>query len=447
MGFVEEEFANTLTFIASNLRKLSRASFPVANAGGAPLMFELPADVYGIARSGNEAFGFPITCYHPDRGPLSSFMKIFREEVPERDARAQFLVLEKGLAASHPWMFHGVPYTVIGRGTQINGVYITGHVALQIGAAFGKPAEDFQRLKAQDKWDGRYIPETRKFLAAQLCAAVATMEESNFVHGDLSPGNIMIGPGPTDGQPICTLCDFDGFFHPQAPNLPRMFRPLGSPGYQYPDLQNRISADKGMSETIRVETDRFALAALVCELVIWSPDLPERLGRGNLLPDQVEPDALRNGSYIRDDVRSLWPEGFILLDCAFQASDVGSMPSPEAWLRLFGVNVGFNVFPRLEIYEGPIGHDSLIKDLEIVTKTKGDLGIVNDTFGQVGFVIEERAKRKVLTLEFGWDKPILLQRPKRKLDKFRGPCKVPVNPGDTILSDRWRIVAHDGSRS
>lgn len=434
-------------FVGNSLRKLSGIRFPVANLRGTSFDIEIPPDVHKIARSGSEAYGFPITYHDPKNGRLPAFMKLFMQNVPERDARTQFLVVEKELAASHSWMFHGVPFTVLGNGTQINGVDVVGHVALRIGAAFGVPAEDLMRLKSQGEWDNKYSLETRRFLAGQLCTAVSTMEEFQFIHGDLAPGNVMIGPGPKNGQPICTLCDYDGFSHPSVSPLPREFRTFGSPGYIYPELLDRMEADQQRKdESINVETDRFALAVLVCELVTWTPELGEQLGRDRLLSDRIPDDQRQNGNYIADNIRRKWPEGFDLLDKAVRASDVTSMPSPETWLRLLGVSRAFTKHPRLEIYEGPDGHEILVDSVEIKIQRTGDLSLINDVFSQVAFKIEEQAKSKTLTLSFGWKKRILVRRFGRRLglDKLDGPCEVGLGPGDRLVADKWTIVAYDG---
>ena len=172
-----------------------------------------------LARRGAEGYGLRAFHAHQKQGNLHAFLKVFAKDIPQRHQRSEFLV-KLGLARHHEWIFQGVPYAWFNR-LKVNGIDIVGHLTKFIGLQYGQPAEDFGVLKEEGLWDA-YTPVERRSFAAHLASAIFALERLNVIHGDLSGGNIMIGPGP-GGRQICCLCDFDGFFHPSQPMLPRKF--------------------------------------------------------------------------------------------------------------------------------------------------------------------------------------------------------------------------------
>jgi hypothetical protein len=435
-------------FIAADLKKLYNTQFQVYDIGlNKAVDFVIPDEARARERQGAEGYGILVECHHPIRGLLRSFMKILRVDVAERRERTEFLI-RLGLAGSHAWMFQGVPYAWLAE-LSIGGVPIVGHVALEVGGQFGGSAEDFRVLKVQDMWDHRFTLEQRKLFAGQLCCAVAAMDQISFVHGDLSAANVMIGPGPA-GATVCCLCDFDGFFSPKVKLLPRVFgnqdlRPLGTAGYQYPDLLARISQERQAHRKdlgLVVQSDRFALAALVCELVLWNPDLGARLGRDELLStDDIE---ARSVSAIAPEVINTWPEGFMLLDRALKANGVEDMPSPEDWLTLLGVNVfphkPFTFSPFLNVFRRSGKTRTPYKGVQIVNNKSGDLGRINDELAPIQY----RIVNGLLYVDFQWQKPVFMSRGGRRTT-LTGPTELEVSPGDCISSNFWEFEFHNGT--
>lgn len=436
---------STYSFAGAFLKKIYQQKFSATNiSSGQSVAFAIYDEQRARARTGLEAYGVLIDCHHPTIGKLPSFLKIFKLDIAERQGRTDFLV-RSGLAKNHDWLFQGVPYAWLPR-SAINGVEIIGHVAMQIGARYGGGAEDFGRLKEQDAWDA--IPaKMRRTYAAHLCCAVAALETMNIVHGDLSAGNIMIGPGP-DGETVCCLCDFDGFHHPSVPPLPRMVngipcRPLGTAGYQYPELLQRIAADTTMSDAgIMVETDRFALGTLICEMVVWSSSLARGLQRYELLtPEMIVRQAVTD---LPNEVRDIWPQGFVLLDRAANAGSISDMPSPEDWLSALGVHVrphqAFRNRPYIEFYRRRGNRMTLVGKAALSKADTGDFASVAPVLSAIQYHFTD----KKLTLKVTWPEPIFLVRESRSHQLGDGPRDVPLNANDSLTSNFWELRIFDG---
>jgi hypothetical protein len=440
------------SFVAANLKGLYNSKFQIFNLGlRRNVDFVIPDENSASRRQGTEGYGIRIVCQHPGLGPIRSFMKIFNADVPERHPRTDFLI-RLGLAAKHPWMFQGVPYAWVHR-MSINGIEVVGHVAKDLGGQSGSAAEDFQRLKSNDKWDASYAPMQRKLFAGQLCVAVSTMEQvpQGLVHGDLSAGNIMIGPGP-DGTPVCCLCDFDGFYHPNVGPLPRVFgnqdlRPLGTAGYQYPELLARIEKERQTGrkdQDTLVQTDRFALAALVCELVIWNPDLASKLGRDQLLSlDDIVARRLPN---LPAQHANVWPAGLSLLQKTLSAKDIADMPTPEDWLNVLGAPLfphkSFASRPYLEIFKKQGQVRTRYNHAEIPGDKIGNLGNIHKDLAQINFTFTNG----LLYFDFAAGLPVFRRRGGRS-SMVTNPRRIEVSPGDSLSSNFWEIDFHDGVAS
>ncbi|MGC2330881.1 MAG: serine/threonine-protein kinase [Candidatus Acidiferrales bacterium] len=255
----------------------------------------------------------------------------------ERELRTRLLI-EMELAKKNDFFF-GIPFGWLGR-LNINGVEIIAHFTRMIRGPYDGGPEDFGRVRSSGRW-APFDKDARLRFAAELAVAVAGLERAGIVHGDISPGNILIGNSSSNGA-ICILCDYDGYHNAQVPRLPRKdgafpCRPLGSPGYQYPDLISTLKADMRNDADIWVQTDRFALGVAICEVVVWSDEVEKLLqneGRGQLLAD----DVIENRDLSRLPTRIIdrFPDGFLLLDKAIRANSPDSMPSPEDWLRVLG---------------------------------------------------------------------------------------------------------------
>jgi hypothetical protein len=427
----------------TDLKKLYDQSFQITNKGsGGKIKFSIPKPIQGWPRTGLEAYVIAVSCNHPSKGQVDSILKIFKQNIPERAQRTRFLI-DLGLARHHPWLFQGMPYAAI-KQMPVNGVQIVGHIAQHILGKHNGPSEDVFRLRQRGDW--KYPSDVRKRLAGHLCCSIFALELLGVVHGDITAKNLVIGAAP-DGNPAAILCDYDGFYHSLQPLLPSEYegipcRPLGTPGYQYPKLLEDMAANK---PNVYVETDRFALAAMVCEIMIWSKSLEAKLGRETLLEDELV--KTRSLSKIPADVRKLWKDGFDLLDTALKAKSFSAMPSPASWMQALGVTVDPEVLqpqitfkhrPHIEIRKRRGTTVNKIQHTRLLTQS-GNFQKVAPELAQIEF----SAPNGALTLHIKWKAPIYLRRAGKLLDLGTGPSKVPVQPTDVIVSNHWELEVSD----
>jgi hypothetical protein len=429
---------NGYIVVAKDLLALYGKGFAVPVAGTKqPLKFEVPGAPQNQRFQGTEAYGVLVDCLHPARGRLRSFLKIFRYDIAERAPRTAFLI-NTGLARKHPWIYHGVPYAWLRR-FEVAGVPIVGHVALQIGAEFGRAAKDFARSRFS--WDAESM-RTRKRLAGQLCVAVLGLERMEITHGDLSPGNIMIGPGP-NGETTCTLCDFDGFHHPSQPLLPRTIngnpcRPLGSPGFQYKSLIDQIRRDpENKDPSIKVETDRFALAVLCCELVVWSQGLGDHLRQDTLMANAS--GQATSLDHLPKSTIDLWPEGFALLERALAAKTIDEMPSPESWLLALGFTGATSPLlpgsrPRIRFFRS-FGNNRTRHAEANLTSDEGDFSSIDPALSAIRFQFDGQE----LNLEVTWTHDVFIAPPCPIQANGPGPRRLVLSLGQSIRTNGWEI--------
>jgi serine/threonine protein kinase len=400
------------------------------------------------ARRGIEGYGLRALHRHKQRGDVDAFLKVFQKDIPQRHQRSEFLV-KLGLAKHHEWIFQGVPYACFNR-QQVNSVEIVGHLTKFIGLQYGRPAEDLVVLKDEGQFDA-YTQDERRAFAAHLASAVCALERVQLVHGDLSGGNVMIGPGP-GGRNICCLCDFDGFFHPSQPMLPRKFegdltRPLGSLGYQYPELMRRMAADKDDSnETITVETDRFALAVLICEMMIWNIKLSKTLGRPQLLDEGIIKS--RRLSDIPDNIKSTFSAGFALLEKALQAGSCEYMPAPDDWLNCLGIQsvlpTPFKSAPQVLFFKRKSNGRKLYRQAVLNQRPTGNFDVIDPELGNIVF---NRDNSNHVILAIGSGLPCALRRSGRQ-ERLTKDARValPILPGDLLRIGDWEIVFEESSQ-
>jgi serine/threonine protein kinase len=391
--------------------------------------------------SGWEGYGLRALHRHKTRGEVHAFLKIFKQDVPARHERSEFLV-RLGLAKHHEWAFQGVPYGWLNK-QRVNGVEIVGHLTKFIGLQYGQPARDFRRIREEGQWD-TVSADDRRAYAAQLASAVSALERLNFVHGDLSPGNIMIGPGP-NGRTVCCLVDFDAFYHPSQPLIPRQFegmgiRPLGNPEYRYPELILRSAADPDeKDEAIFVETDKFALAVLICELTVWNSQLADRLGRPQLLDEKII--LSRRLSDIPDDVKNQFSRGFSLLEKALNAGDVDSMPTATDWLNVLGipslVPLPFRSPPQVIFYRKKGTTRKFHRHAVLSKKTSDHFGAVHPELACITF---NRDDANHLVLTINTPLPAAVRRAgSQRILTTDAKSSLAILPGDLLRIAEWEI--------
>jgi hypothetical protein len=434
---------STYSISAINLKKLNGQKFSLAAVSGkASIPFQIPAPEMSWPRTGLEAYVLPVECQHPQKGKIPSILKIFKQDIPERTGRSDFLV-RLGLAKHHPWLFQGMPYASVK--VTIKGVHIIGHIAKRI-TGHNFQANDIFRLREGGNWNFDW--ETRRRLAGHLCCAVYGLELLDVVHGDISPRNVVIGTAP-DNKPAAILCDYDGFYHPAQPLLPEVFdnqlcRPIGTSGYQYPSL---IKALDNKAQNILVQADRFALGVLICEIMVWSNAVASGLNRESLLDNEI----IRRGSLdtLPSALINMWKEGFALLETSLKAKDWRHLPSPADWLKILGVPLDpevlrptktFQQTPHIKISRRQGRRLVKIKTVR-VQNLNGDLGLISAELQDVQFL----KKGQDLILDLKWKKPVMLKRDGKWIGLGEGPCSVQIQPTDTISSNFWEMEIFDAS--
>lgn len=265
---------------------------------------------------GGESYAAPVEVFPSE---TKHILKMFHLPCPERHQRSGFLaalglgtlpVRDKPFAAAPSEAVRGL-LTLRDQST----LEVLGNLAPFVeGERFG----DLLRAGESPSYRARLS------LARQLAMAVEVLENGELVHGDLSADNIMIVDPLTD-TPKLRLIDFDGFYHPSVPPVPYAAdqvggRAWGTPGY-------RAMAFRRAPNMI-VKSDRFAMAALIAELLLLTPEDTETvLGRETLLSqrDIDEHRELR----IAADIEERCPEIFALLREAWVAPEPKAGPSPK----------------------------------------------------------------------------------------------------------------------
>jgi len=371
-------------------------------------------------RRGAEAIGLCAECLHPD-GDVSSFLKIFMANVPERVQRNRFL-MELGLSGRH-WMFSAMPYGVLPL-EPINSIEVVAHLSRRVGDGNGGIAPNLARLMTEEPW--RRSPAERRRFAGQIACAIHALEAIDLVHGDISLRNVLLGWDEQDGE-VAVLCDYDGFHHPLQPPLPLRtgrvsVRKAGTPGFQSPCLLEEIASGKNDAQ---VRTDRFALGVLLCQILVWQPAMADRLGRDELLSnDMVRGRTL---SELPSDVTSAWAAGFDLLRQALEAPGPEHMPSPRAWLEAVG---GPPVAPPRIALRNPRMNEGNETVVQLVSPS-GDFRKVAPQLSEVRF----RRLSGSVQLEFLWSDPVELREVGGGRTRVTGPAR--LRPGSEVFSSYW----------
>ena len=434
---------NNYFISGGDVKKLFGCSTTVATRAGGNVKFTIPGGIPGWPRSGLEAYGVLIICEHPTLGSIPSFLKIFKYDVPERSQRSQYLTL-LGLHKQHPWLFQGIPYASFKR-FSINGTPIVGHVARQVTGVGASVGEDIDRLRSQGKWN--FSLDDKRRLCGHLCAAVAAFEKLQLVHGDISLRNLMIGKAP-DGGVAAILCDYDGFYHPSQKLLPETFnglpcRPLGTSGFQPPYILKRLANNQS---GVYVDTDRFAMGAMVCDIMAWADGWSDELGREDLLgPDEYGTGKLSSIPY---KVRSRCKEGFDLLEVALNAKDAGQLPSPQDWFQsVIGVSVSDQALPGLvkqfankpfvEIHRRH-GTQLIFQKSARITQSAGGLEQIDQRLKAVTYENDNGA----LKMNVGLPLQIFHRRGSKQVAR-NGPAPFFIQPGDTLYFESWQLDFSD----
>jgi hypothetical protein len=177
------------------------------------------------------------------------------------------------------------------------------------------------QMSLQDQYPPLGWPNlrTRLVWAYGLAVAVRNMEQRQFIHADLSPGNVLVtGEGRYSGD--MALVDFDGFVCP-ACDVPDSHL-KGTEGFAVPEVWQRRTLSQG--------SDRTAMALLIQEfLMIGHPEIPKET-IWNLAYDQEE-DLVNAKGRAKPDFRRLFPRLADMLDATLEARRPGDRIAPTEW--------------------------------------------------------------------------------------------------------------------
>lgn len=399
---------------------------------------QTPSD--GWPRKGSEGFGLPVKLTHSSKQSIQGFLKVFLIDIPQREKRNAFLV-KKGLQKLHG-LFHGIPFAII-LNEEISGVHITGHIARQLSPLKTDGLDDIDIIKENGKWTFSW--DDRKALGESLCVAVSALEKHDIVHGDIAPKNVIVSKD-TKGKYQALLCDYDSFYHPSQPLLPikhenLMVRTLGNPGYQYFELTNTLKK-KQIKDDTYVETDRFSLGVLLCEIMTWENGLERKLNpeRTHLITEEMI--LSRDISGIPSKIRNKWKDGFVLLEEAINAPSWRDLPSPEQWLEALGfsvfslVSTPFAVEPVVEIYKKRGNSPRKKIATAKLSKPKGTFKAIASELEPIQYEMQN----KKLTLKLDWTNPIFHTRSSKRINLGNGPKTISISPNDEVLSGYWNFI-------
>jgi len=159
----------------------------------------------------------------------------------------------------------------------------------------------------------------RAIWAYGLATAIKDMERRQFIHADLSPGNVMVTPrGPTAGD--MALVDFDAFVHPSFPHIDTGLK--GSDGYAASEIWRGQSANIG--------SDRVGMAILIQEfLVIGDPEISKR--EAFTWRYDQEKEIVNQKAQAHPFFLMRYPDLARLLIETLRSNKPELRPNPEAW--------------------------------------------------------------------------------------------------------------------
>lgn len=354
-------------------------------------------------------------------------IKCFWDPNPARRERSELLVRQR-LANRNKTIadaLAGAPYEIIervGRHTPF---------AILMKKISGESWADLkERVKA-----GSYPPtawpdvKVRATWAYGLATAIQTLEKNQFIHADLSEGNVMLtAVEPHAGD--MALVDFDAFVHPAHPHLDLQIK--GSAGYAAPEIWNQRSVGIG--------SDRLGMAILIQEfLVIGDP----AVGRDDALGwvyDQ-EAELCRRAGEPHPYVVQKYPKVAALVRDAIKAARPLDRPSPDDWRELLReiatgrpprkklTSIVFEAVPPAQPQQVVFGDTSTSLDLARTT-FQIRATVERNRDGSVDVVVPSGGQVNAQSID-----ALNVWR------SFRGPARIPLRPGVVMFdpSGRCRI--------
>ncbi|MCP5518846.1 MAG: hypothetical protein H7A45_16505 [Verrucomicrobiales bacterium] len=375
-------------------------------------------DLYSAARAhlpgfwtGAEGLAHPIK----DSQGKRYIFKSFTIQCEERAQRMQWLCRQRLCECGDLWLLRGAPYR-------------------HLPDPWHAQICPFVEGKTWDSWkadDVRLTSDQRLTLSFSLAEAITLLEAGlAMCHSDLSPGNFIIDLSSTDGLPRVSLIDFDAFYHPKVPVLPvGRGQTLGTPGYQAPEFAgaNKI-----------IQTDRFALAVLIHEILALGedPDLGE--------PDHrffEQEDLNRRRARPTPRFRQYWGDDvYRLVVRALTAPGTDDRPAPREWTEAFLALGAPDAKPgllmtaerngsrlRFELKSAEVDLARALRDPDVCLQLERDDG---------AYRVRHNGSRRAL------GKPAILKDPKTgKHIPLRDIAQV-VIPGAMIVVAGWELSFH-----
>lgn len=217
-------------------------------------------------KSGAEGIAYPLL--GPNGGPRA-YVKFFNELKVSRKRidRAQWLTAQRVntwapelRGASQTWL----DTRVIGAPQGISF-----HFTCPLAQAVPGPTWEEAKF-ARESGILQLDDEQRRSCVEHLVRALSVLERSRLIHGDLSPGNVIIHPAAKSDEPALYLIDFDGFFAPDGGTLARLSAgeggTIGTSGYCPPELGQRVQQNDLSAAPY---SDRFGRDALLVEFLCY----------------------------------------------------------------------------------------------------------------------------------------------------------------------------------
>ena len=220
-------------------------------------------------RSGAEGKAYPLL---NSNGEVHSYLKFFNRITPKRMHRAEWLISQR----MHVWQdtLAGSPNCWVDTRTLSRPDGVTFDFVGYIAAAV--PGETWLEAKYRVAEGGiRWDDNLRWRCVRYLVAATAVLEHKGFVHGDLSPNNILVDMTAPRGRSPIFLIDFDAFVTHTGGALSSVSvaegGTYGTDGYCPVDLSSRVMVgDTGVFPY----SDRFGRDMLLLELLCFGREFP-----------------------------------------------------------------------------------------------------------------------------------------------------------------------------
>jgi hypothetical protein len=248
-------------------------------------------------------------------------IKCFWEPGDDRYRRSEVLVQRQLANAAKPSAdaLGGAPFELIGR----LGPETPFAVVMKSVRGFS-----WARLRERAEGDTTYPPkdwppvQVRATWAYGLATAVKRMEGRQFVHADLSPGNVVVTPeGTTAGD--MALVDFDGFIDLLNGELHPPVR--GSSGYASAEMWNDRSGGIG--------SDRVGMAILIQEFLAVGDATITKNEAFGWVYDQDNEISTRSAEP-HPLIAKKYPEIAELVVDTLRASDPARRADPDDWRKL-----------------------------------------------------------------------------------------------------------------